>query len=309
MATSSKVNSEIPEALSLLREIKKSSGECLQHIRALTAKIQENPKSSHGLSFLDVKNQLMGSYMANLALLMDKKTSGQSIRNDLSIGRLIEIRTVLEKMRPIEHKLKYQINKVITTFKEKQQDPSDPRKFKANFGAFANAESESDSSADEDNDAKDSNEDKRKTYVAPKLAPVHYSDDETPEARLKKQAEKTTKRALSSALLKEMREQYTDAPIEISESRDIHRIRDNRKVKERTEYEENNFMRLPISKKESAGMKKLGTMSALGALADFEDMGDLDGSGKGGPAKKKRKVTQKKQKKGSFNKKGARRRR
>ena len=27
-------------------------------------------------------------------------------------------------------------------------------------------------------------------------------------------------------------------------------------------------------------MKKLGTMSALGALADFEDMGDLDGSGK-----------------------------
>ena len=42
------------------------------------------------------------------------------------------------------------------------------------------------------------------------------ADDETPEARLKKQAEKTTKRALSSALLKEMREQYTDAPIEIS---------------------------------------------------------------------------------------------
>ncbi|RUS80668.1 hypothetical protein EGW08_011572 [Elysia chlorotica] len=300
------VEREMPEALSLLKEIKKSSGECLQHIRALTTKINQSPKSSHGMSFLDVKNQLMSSYMANLALLMDKKTNGQSIKNDKSIGRLIEIRTVIEKMRPIEHKLKYQINKVVTAFKEKQQDPSDPRKFKANFGAFANAESGSDSSADEDEDAKGKNDDKPKTYVAPKLAPVHYSDDETPEDRLKKQTEKKTKRALSSAMLREMREQYTDAPVEITESRDMHRIRDNRKVKERTEYEENNFMRLPVSKKESAGMRKLGTMSALGALADFED-GDFDGSGKSGPAKKKRKITAKKQKKGGFNKKGARR--
>ncbi|GFS22005.1 neuroguidin-like [Elysia marginata] len=239
------VEIEIPEALSLFKEIKKSSGECLQHVRALTAKIQESPKLPHGMSFLDVKNQLMGSYMANLALLMDKKTSGQSVKNHHSIDRLVEIRTVLEKMRPIEHKLKYQINKVVTAYKDKKQDPSDPRKFKANFGAFANA-SESDSSEDEDTKEKD--DDKPKTYVAPKLAP---------------------------------------------ESRDMHRIRDNRKVKERTEYEENNFMRLPVSKKESAGMKKMGTMSALGALADFEDMGDMGGSAKNGPANKKRKIAQK----------------
>ncbi|GFN95245.1 neuroguidin-like [Plakobranchus ocellatus] len=276
------INKDIPEGLSLLKEIKKSSGECLHHIRALTTKVRENPKSSHGMSFLDVKNQLMGSYMANLALLVDKKTSGQSVREDPSIDRLVEIRTVLEKMRPIEHKLKYQINKVVTAYKEKKQDPSDPRKFRANFGAFANA-SESDSSDDEEKGS----EDKPKTYVAPKLAPVHYSDDETPEDRLKKQTEKKTKKALSSAMLREMREQYTDAPIEITESRDLHRIRDNRKMKERTEYEETNFMRLPVSKKESAGMRKLGTMSALGALADF---GDMEDSGQGGPAKKRKKV-------------------
>lgn len=51
------------------------------------------------MSFLDVKNQLMASYMANLGLLMDKKTSGLSVREDPSIDRLVEIRTV----SPVRH--------------------------------------------------------------------------------------------------------------------------------------------------------------------------------------------------------------
>ena len=41
------VEHDIPEALAILKEIKKSCGECLQHIRALTTKVHENPKSSH----------------------------------------------------------------------------------------------------------------------------------------------------------------------------------------------------------------------------------------------------------------------
>ena len=47
-----------------------------------------------GISFLDVKNQLMTSYMSNLGLLMDKKTCGKSVQNDPAIDRLVEIRTV-----------------------------------------------------------------------------------------------------------------------------------------------------------------------------------------------------------------------
>ncbi|XP_059163553.1 neuroguidin-A-like [Physella acuta] len=289
------IDKDLPEAFSVLREIKKSSGECLLLVRGLIGKIKSNgisDGSSHlqGISFLDLKNQLMASYMANLGLLMDKKTSGKSVQHDPSIDRLIEIRTVLEKMRPIEHKLKYQINKVITAYKECKLDPSDPRKFRPNFGAFTNMPEEADSDAAEEQEKVE----KPKLYVAPKMAPVHYSDDETMEEREKKMVEKKTKRALSSAMIREMREQYTDAPIEIVESHDLHRILENRKMKEKTEYEEDNFVRLTVSKKEMAGRRKLGTMSALGALADFDDFGE--GETMDGSSKKKRKISQKKHK-------------
>merc|ERR1719239_1334888 len=112
--------------------------------------------------------------------------------------------------------------------------------------------------------------------------------------RLKRCKQKKSRKQLSSAMLKEIREQYTDAPIEISESRDIHRIKDNKRDKERIEYEEANFTRVAVSRKESTAMKRMGTMSALGTLADFDG---FDDDAEGGPAKKKKKGLSKKGKK------------
>ena len=47
--------------------------------------------------------------------LMLHKSSGKSIANIESRNRMIEIRTVLEKIRPLDHKLKYQVDKLIKT--------------------------------------------------------------------------------------------------------------------------------------------------------------------------------------------------
>ncbi|KAH9503445.1 hypothetical protein Btru_067958 [Bulinus truncatus] len=300
------IKNDLPEALTVLREIKKSGGECLQHIRGLIGKLKERPKNE-GISFLDVKNQLMAGYMVNLGLLMDKKSSGQSISEDPSIDRLVEIRTVLEKMRPIEHKIKYQINKLVTAYKECKLDPSDPRKYQPKFASLANVSQ--DDVSDQEGGEQENADDKNKAYVAPKLAPVYYSDDETAEERKKKMSEKKMKRAISSAMLREMREQYTDAPIEIIESHDLHRIRENRKERDRIEYEESNFVRLSVSRKEMAARRKMGTMSALGALADFDDIGHLDDNNEIGQPKKKRKISQKKQKGKRFGKKGGKKKR
>jgi U3 small nucleolar ribonucleoprotein protein LCP5 len=51
----------------------------------------------------------MVDYMTNLTYLMLRKSFGKSIADDPSVERLVENRTVLEKMRPIEKKLKYQV--------------------------------------------------------------------------------------------------------------------------------------------------------------------------------------------------------
>lgn len=296
------IERDAPAAVSLLQEIKKASGECLTNLRVLQTRVRDNAATnSQGLSFLDVKNQLMSSYMANLGLLMDKKTSGQAVQGSPAVDRLVEIRTVLEKMRPIEHKLRYQINKVVSAFKEGKVDPSDPRKFKANFGSFANMGG--DDSSDEEGETDKTSDGKPKLYVAPKLAPVHYSDDETTEERHSKHQAKATRKQLSHAMLKEIREQYTDAPTEISES-NVHRMKKNKRDSEKTEYEESNFVRLQVSRKESMAMKRVGTMGSLGTLAEFDNFSPLDGSSDGGPMKKKKKLSGKKGGKSYGKKKG-----
>lgn len=66
-----------------------------------------------GISFLEVKYHQLLTYLINLTYVMCIKSKGTSINRDPAIDRLVEIRTVLERMKPIEHKLRYQIEKVV----------------------------------------------------------------------------------------------------------------------------------------------------------------------------------------------------
>lgn len=62
---------------------------------------------------------LVYSYLINLVQIMLLKAKGESILppegegGSLAVDRLIELRVVLEKMRPLEMKLKYQIDKLV----------------------------------------------------------------------------------------------------------------------------------------------------------------------------------------------------
>lgn len=59
-----------------------------------------------------------------------KSNAGKSIERDPSIDRLIEIRTVLEKIRPIDYKLRYQIDKLVKTAITGVTNSKDPINFK-----------------------------------------------------------------------------------------------------------------------------------------------------------------------------------
>ena len=76
---------------------------------------------SHGLDFLDVKNSLLLSYIIELVYdfrnrLLQGNTNenrnsggGRGGRDDASLHRLIVMRTVLDKMRGLDKKLRYQV--------------------------------------------------------------------------------------------------------------------------------------------------------------------------------------------------------
>ncbi|KAG8148049.1 hypothetical protein E2320_022753 [Naja naja] len=162
-----------------------------------------------GLSFLEVKDHLLLLYIQDLSHLMLEKTSGRS---------------VLEKMRPIEQKLKYQVDKLV------------------------------------------------KAVVTGGL-------DETEMEKEKKMAEQAKKRALSSSIIRELKEQYSDAPEEIREGRHAHTARQNREDEHRTNYEESMMVRLNVTRKEKARRRRGGVFSSqLGSLTHFRDISALTGA-------------------------------
>lgn len=216
---------------------------------------------------------------------------GQRIEKDPSIDRLIEIRTVLEKIRPIDHKLRYQIDKLVKTAVTGTTNASDPLNFKPNpdnlMSQFDNSGSESESEDEptvarkkkSKNDAGDETEEIAK-YVPPKLQSMPYDADETAAEKQEKLQERARKRALSSALIDEWKEEFLDTPVEITGGSRAQQMI-SKAMKERERYEEDNMTRLPMTKAERHRQKRLSTMGMLGEeLTRFGGMNEGSGSKK-----------------------------
>jgi U3 small nucleolar ribonucleoprotein protein LCP5 len=203
---------------------------------------------------------------------------GQRIEKDPSIDRLIEIRTVLEKIRPIDHKLRYQIDKLVKTAVTGTTNASDPLNFKANpnnlLSQMNGSEDESDSESD---DEPSTTQRKKKTksgmfdeeteevgkYVPPKLTSMPYDEDETAAEKQEKLRERARKRAINSTLIDEWKEEFLDTPVEISGGSRAQQMI-SRAMKERERYEEDNLTRLPMTKAEKHRQSRLSTIGVLG---------------------------------------------
>ena len=169
---------DLPQAFRLLGEMNANVVQVNQLVDNMLIRVKNGEISTDkGLSFLEMKYHMLLSYLINLTYVVLRKCSGERIEGDPSIDRLVEIRTVLEKIRPIDNKLKYQIDKLVKTAVTGTTGNSDPSHFRANpdalMGKLDGSDEESDS---EDDDNEDKSKQSRKTgvYVPPKLAAVHY---------------------------------------------------------------------------------------------------------------------------------------
>lgn len=72
---------------------------------------------SSGISLLSLKNHLLLSYMQHLVALFSLKLSSESLTGSEQakgvVAHLVKLRVVLEKIAPLEQKLKYQIEKLV----------------------------------------------------------------------------------------------------------------------------------------------------------------------------------------------------
>ena len=134
----------------------------------------------------------------------------------------------MEKIRPIEHKLKYQIDKCVSVAETGHIDSNDPSRFKPNPEQLASKFGDDDEdSSDNEEDDEEANADKsNKKYVAPMNVPAYFERDKTQEEIESEQMQMAKKKtALSHSMMRELQHQVYDTPEEISHSED--RVTDN----------------------------------------------------------------------------------
>ncbi|XP_066261411.1 neuroguidin [Euwallacea similis] len=256
---------DLPQALQLLNEMNGSAQHVANLVQNMIQKVRKGELTTdQGLNFLEVKYNMLLSYLINLSYVVLRKCSGQLIEGDPCIDRLTEIRTVLEKIRPIDHKLKYQIDKLVKTAMTGASS-DDPVSFKANAMNLVNKGGfeSSDSEASEEPVKEKSEKKKSGVYVPPKLSAVHYTESESAQEKSRRLQEKSKKRVFSSSIIQDLREEYLDTPIEVSQGSRAQQIL-SKEQKERQDYEEEYMTRLPISKTEKQRNRQLTTLGTLG---------------------------------------------
>ncbi|XP_053558298.1 neuroguidin [Bombina bombina] len=273
---------DVSTAVNLLNTLQDQVTSVTALVQSLTQKVRSGIyPTDKGLSFLELKDQLLVLYLQDLTHVILEKTCGKSLQGNQAILRLVEIRTVLEKMRPIDQKLKYQIDKLVRAAVTGSLSENDPLSFKPNPQNLMSkldesGEEESDDDGDGESGTVKKSEGRFKKYIPPRLVPVHY--DETEADRERRVLERAKKRALSSSVIRELKEQYTDAPEEIREGRAYHMMQHGKEEQHRINYEESMMVRLNMTRQEKVRKKRaLAMTSQLNSLTHFTDISALTG--------------------------------
>jgi U3 small nucleolar RNA-associated protein 3 len=110
------VRKDSPELEGMLRELNEKLREVKDNVQPLLDKARAASSAEvreQGVSFLELKYHLLLAYCLNVSFYLLLKTEGKSVRDHPVVEQLLRIRAYLEKIKPIEAKLKYQLDKLL----------------------------------------------------------------------------------------------------------------------------------------------------------------------------------------------------
>eukprot|EP01104_Vermistella_antarctica_P002715 TRINITY_DN12937_c0_g1_i1.p1 TRINITY_DN12937_c0_g1~~TRINITY_DN12937_c0_g1_i1.p1 ORF type:complete len:715 (-),score=275.79 TRINITY_DN12937_c0_g1_i1:43-2151(-) len=276
-----RVITDAPELLELLEDFRRHTKTMRTKLAPLLERTREMgfDRSNEGISFLEAKYQLLLSYCVNICYYLTLKAEGEPVKDHPVIERLVEIRTILEKIRPLDKKLKYQTNKLLkrdlAELREKEAEDAedDELNHRANLDGMRDV-------ADEEGDEEEGmmkHGGAVPKYRPSKVAAVHYDEDgdSKEDARRARKRESLVAKAKASGLLQVMGDAYGTRP----ETMDTGLGEGARLTEEelhKQSYEEENFMRFPVTKAERRSrVKRLEGRESNHNLLDLDDFGDV----------------------------------
>ncbi|KAK6145925.1 hypothetical protein DH2020_019794 [Rehmannia glutinosa] len=274
-----RISRESPQLVALLKEMNGGLDTVRNKIQALTAKVKaDNFPTSDGISYLDAKHLLLLNYCQSLVYFLLCKAKGLSIQGHPVVRSLVEIRLFLEKIRPIDRKLQYQIQKLTRTtpttvekpgLNEKKADENqktdDLLKYRPNPDLLV---SKTNTTTEED----------AGVYRPPKFAPSSMEEDKMSkqERNALRRDKEIVRQARQSAYVRDLMNDLEGRPEEVrenlgSESKEV--MNYIAKMEDRARREEELFTRAPLTKVEKKKMKHL-TKSRNGLLGLTESFYD-----------------------------------
>ncbi|XP_075346669.1 neuroguidin [Mycteria americana] len=289
------------EAVALLEALRGQVAAVTEHGLGLLRRVRGGRlRTEKGVSLLEVRAQALLQYLQDLGLLLATKARGGALGGLPALPRLLETRVVLEKVRPVEHRLKYQLEKLLRAAMTGGRGDNDPLCFRpdpTNMVTQVRDEEEEEGRGG----VKAPGLGGGRRYVPPRLVPVQY--DAMGQEREQRAREAARRRALSSSVIRELREELSEAPQELGGSGGGGAFPPPRTAHLRTRYEESMLVRLSESRRERAQRRRAAVAGGdLAAITHFGDIGALlePTNEDAPPPKRKKKVMARKGRKRGF---------
>ena len=257
------LHQDSPELISLLAEFKEKSATLKQQLAPLLLRIKnaELPVTD-GVQFLEMKFHLLLAYCQHITFYLLLKAEGKCIKTHPVVESLLRIRTMMERLKPLDRKLKHQIDRLLDSARcGTSQSTTKP-------------DPESLLPVDEGGDGQE------KLYRAPKVMSVPFGSEDTSSAD--GGINQVRKRIKTSRVLRELKEAYSTAPESIQMRAGSNPLLDAEE-KERRRFEEDNFTRLPVTRqlkrRRTAAQRQVGNMNDIfQEIKDFGKLKQLAGS-------------------------------
>ncbi|TPX30739.1 hypothetical protein SmJEL517_g05766 [Synchytrium microbalum] len=287
----STVEEDAPAAIKVMTELQEKAKEVMGRVNTLRERLSDLP-TSKGVSLLTVKFHTLLSYLTHITFYTLLRTQGHKIESHPTIDSLIELRTVLEKIRPMELKLKYQVDKLVKaavnadevgiaaqTQQNVQVDTMDPLMYRPNPGALMGDEAEDDVAGHNNSSNNTQQRDSTGLYKPPRVAPMPYTDSSSTTANKQtKLTAQAKEKAARSRIIRDLRSQFDDRPEETSTEGTGYSRKDgmtdwDKSWDEREKFEEDHFIRLNLTKKDKWHRKELQKTGGMGRFQDeFENL-------------------------------------
>lgn len=261
------------ELVQVLTELSCGLDEVRKTVDGLLIKVKEGEYvTKNGISYLESKHLLLMSYCQCIVFYILLKAQGKSVQNHPVIARFIETRLFLEKIRPIDKKLHYQIEKLLRLPAGPTGGQNDGHTYQEDALMFKPNPEMLVSKTEENVMGKD------QIYRPPMIAPTAMVEEKKLEKRRSdsRAQKEALRRASRSNLIKELASELEGKPEEIkefigSESKEM--SREISRLEARAQQEENLFARIPLSKAERQKLKHLkrSRNGLMGMIDDFDD--------------------------------------